>query len=166
MSDYVITIDDQKFNFSNSISNKIQLNGINHNVNISQLSEYTFQLNIDNKVYHLTATKLESNKYSFLVDGHYFEIFIRSKLEEEAAKILSQNIVHSGITNIISPMPGLITKVYKGVGDKVKKDEPIFILEAMKMENAVKSQIEGVVTKILVNQNSSVEKNQILAVLN
>ncbi len=58
-------------------------------------------------IYHITSSKLENNKYSFLIDGHYFESFVRTKLEEEAENILSANLLIVMMKlKLISPMPG------------------------------------------------------------
>lgn len=51
---------------------------------------------------------------------------------------------------ILSPMPGNILKVGKKIGDKVAKNEPVLVLEAMKMENEIVSPIDGTITSILV----------------
>lgn len=166
MSDFVVTVDNKKYSVNNGQLDKVNLNGKELSVQISELSPYTFKLIVNNKIYHITATKLENNKFSFLVDGHYFETFVRSRLEEEAAKILNLNSQKSGKRNIFSPMPGLIVKINKKVGDEIQADEPLILLEAMKMENIIKSPLTGKITEILVKEGASVEKNQILVVIN
>ncbi|MCB9218985.1 MAG: biotin attachment protein [Ignavibacteriales bacterium] len=166
MSDFVVTVDNKKYNVNNGQLDKVNLNGKELSVQISELSPYTFKLIVNNKIYHITATKLENNKFSFLVDGHYFETFVRSRLEEEAAKILNLNSQKSGKRNIFSPMPGLIVKINKKVGDEIQADEPLILLEAMKMENVIKSPLTGKITEILIKEGSSVEKNQVLVVIN
>ncbi|MCB0731315.1 MAG: hypothetical protein KDC88_09800 [Ignavibacteriae bacterium] len=166
MSDFIVTVDNKKYNVNNGQLDKVNLNGKELSVQISELSPYTFKLIVNNKIYHITTTKLENNKFSFLVDGHYFETFVRSRLEEEAAKILNLNSQKSGKRNIFSPMPGLIVKLNKKVGDEIQADEPLILLEAMKMENVIKSPLTGKITEILIKEGSSVEKNQILVVIN
>ncbi|MCB9209829.1 MAG: biotin attachment protein [Ignavibacteriales bacterium] len=166
MSDFIVTVDNKKYNVNNGQLDKVNLNGKELSVQISELSPYTFKLIVNNKIYHITATKLENNKFSFLVDGHYFETFVRSRLEEEAAKILNLNSQKSGKRNIFSPMPGLIVKINKKVGDEIQADEPLILLEAMKMENVIKSPLTGKITEILIKEGSSVEKNQVLVVIN
>ncbi|MCL4121821.1 UNVERIFIED_CONTAM: hypothetical protein GTU68_029708 [Idotea baltica] len=59
-------------------------------------------------------------------------------------------------------MPGLIHSISIQEGESVKKGDPILILEAMKMENIIKSPGEGIVNKIHVSPQSSVEKNELL----
>jgi biotin carboxyl carrier protein len=49
-----------------------------------------------------------------------------------------------------------------GPGDVVKKGEVVLILEAMKMENSIKSPGDGIVKAVKVSLKQSVEKNQVL----
>ena len=62
-------------------------------------------------------------------------------------------------------LPGVITKILVKEGDKVKSGETIMILEAMKMENEVKSPKEGVIKQIVVKEGDRVEAGDILAVM-
>jgi biotin carboxyl carrier protein len=61
-------------------------------------------------------------------------------------------------------MPGLILDIKVEPGQEVKKGDPILILEAMKMENIIKSPGDGVVSAVKVNVRQNVEKNQVLIV--
>jgi biotin carboxyl carrier protein len=66
------------------------------------------------------------------------------------------------VNEVKAPMPGLIVDIKVAAGQAVKKGEPILILEAMKMENIIKSPNDGVVKAIKVNCRDNVEKNQVL----
>ena len=66
---------------------------------------------------------------------------------------------------ISAPIPGLITKVKVNEGDKIKQSDGVLILEAMKMENEIKSESEGIIKKILVKEGMTVEKDQELIVI-
>ncbi len=69
----------------------------------------------------------------------------------------------SGILkDIKAPMPGLILDLKVKTGDEVKKGDVVLILEAMKMENIIKSPGDGIVKNVKVSLRQSVEKNQIL----
>lgn len=52
--------------------------------------------------------------------------------------------------SIKSPMPGIITKVFHVVGDKIKKGQSIIAMEAMKMELVIKAEFDCVIAKINV----------------
>ena len=65
---------------------------------------------------------------------------------------------------MLSPFPGLIKKVLVGEGDTVKKDQPILVLEGMKMDNDITAPVAGKVSfKTAVGNN--VETNTLLAVI-
>lgn len=66
------------------------------------------------------------------------------------------------LKDIKAPMPGLILDLKVKTGDEVKKGDVLLILEAMKMENIIKSPGDGVVKEVKVNLKQSVEKNQVL----
>ena len=59
-------------------------------------------------------------------------------------------------------MPGLVLEVLVKPGQTVKKGDKILVLEAMKMENIIKSPGEGIVKECLAEVGATVEKNQIL----
>ena len=59
-------------------------------------------------------------------------------------------------------MPGKVLRVDVQEGQELKKSDSVLILEAMKMENAIKSPGNGVVKKILVKQGDAVEKGMVM----
>jgi len=62
-------------------------------------------------------------------------------------------------------MPGTITEILVSVGDSVKADEELVILEAMKMENPIVAPVAGKVKEIKVAEQDKVNTNQVLVVL-
>ena len=59
-------------------------------------------------------------------------------------------------------MPGLILEINIEEGQEVKENDPLLILEAMKMENVINSPRDGVIKSIAVSQGNTVEKNALL----
>ena len=68
-------------------------------------------------------------------------------------------------TEVVAPMPGKILEVKVKVGDSVKEDDELLILEAMKMENPVYAPADGTVAEVKVREEDSVETGQVLIVL-
>lgn len=64
-----------------------------------------------------------------------------------------------------APMPGKILEVLVKVGDQVKEDDELIMLEAMKMENPIYAPAGGTVKEIKVKANDSVETDQIMMVI-
>ena len=59
-------------------------------------------------------------------------------------------------------MPGLVLDIPVEVGQEVEKGEGVLILEAMKMENVIKSAGVGTIKAIHIKQGEAVEKGQLL----
>ena len=68
-------------------------------------------------------------------------------------------------TPLVAPMPGMIVKFEKQVGDTVAEGETVVILEAMKMENAIKAPAAGSIKAINFSSGDSVAKNDVLCVI-
>lgn len=61
-----------------------------------------------------------------------------------------------------APMPGMIVRVEVAEGDSVRAGQGIAVMEAMKMENELKAEAPGIVSKILVTAGQAVEKGAVL----
>jgi acetyl-CoA carboxylase biotin carboxyl carrier protein len=66
---------------------------------------------------------------------------------------------------IRSEITGALWKLSKQIGEGVEEDEPIMILESMKMEIPVMADAQGTVVEILVKEGESVAEGQVVAVL-
>ncbi|MEN6376312.1 MAG: biotin/lipoyl-containing protein [Smithella sp.] len=67
--------------------------------------------------------------------------------------------------DVVAPMPGTVTQIIVKVGDVVKEDDELIILEAMKMENPIVAEAGGTVKEIRVKEKDKVQANQVLVVL-
>ena len=63
---------------------------------------------------------------------------------------------------IEAPMPGLILDINVRVGQAVNEDDPLLILEAMKMENVITSPRDGIIKNVSVEKGEAVDKNHVL----
>jgi len=68
-------------------------------------------------------------------------------------------------TPVEAPMPGIIIRLEKNVGDQVEEGDVLLILEAMKMENSITAPTSGVVKEIRVKEGDNVSKGQVLVVI-
>ena len=66
------------------------------------------------------------------------------------------------VREIKAPMPGLVLNIMVKPGDVLKKNDPVLVLEAMKMENLIKAPGDAVVSSVQAVQGKAVEKGQIL----
>ena len=72
---------------------------------------------------------------------------------------------HHGVVEILAPMPGKVVRVQAEAGAKVEKGAGIVVVEAMKMQNEMKSPRDGVVVSIKVKPGDTVNAGDILAVI-
>ncbi len=68
----------------------------------------------------------------------------------------------ASLKSVLSPLPGLILDIKVKEGDKIEKGTVVLIMEAMKMENNIASEFEGVVTAIKVKTGQSVLQSDVL----
>ncbi len=64
--------------------------------------------------------------------------------------------------NIAAPMPGLVLRIQVEEGETVSKNDPLLVLEAMKMENEIRAPGDGVVVAIHVKSGEAIAKNALL----
>jgi pyruvate/oxaloacetate carboxyltransferase/biotin carboxyl carrier protein len=67
--------------------------------------------------------------------------------------------------SVTAPMPGMLIKYDKQVGDKVKRGETVLVLEAMKMYNNIPSPIDGTISATPLSAGSNVSKGDVLAII-
>ena len=70
-----------------------------------------------------------------------------------------------GKASIVAPMPGKVVRVLVAKGDEVKQGQGLVVVEAMKMQNEMKSPRDGRVTVLEVRENDSVTAGSLLAVV-
>jgi biotin carboxyl carrier protein len=78
---------------------------------------------------------------------------------------MAADVPNPATTEIVAPMPGTITDILVEVGDFVKEDDELLIIEAMKMENPIVAVADGTVMAIMVQKKDKVQANQVLVVL-
>jgi biotin carboxyl carrier protein len=123
-----------------------------------------FHITHDNKNYRAVIVDVDRKrkKVKVRINTSLYEIELQDKLDQLLEK-MGMNSSHSGRVNSIkAPMPGLIVDLKVNDGDEVKLNDPLIVLEAMKMENVIKSPGNGTVKNIRVKKGDSVEKNQVL----
>lgn len=81
---------------------------------------------------------------------------------EDAPAQPATSAVAAGADALTAPMPGTILRILVNVGDAVKQNQPVMILEAMKMENEIVAAADGVVSGIHVTQGDMVNPGDAL----
>ncbi len=96
------------------------------------------------------------------VNDTEYEVKIQDKTDLLLQKLGINTTASSAVSNVKAPMPGLIINIAVKPGDEVTKGDTLLILEAMKMENVIKSPRDGKIKKINTELRKAVEKNHIL----
>ena len=141
-----------------------------------------FEIICDNKSIDMDCQPLSPHSYSLILNGksHFlsihehpqgFEVTIDQHTNIVTIKDEQQLLLEKfGFTSsekaqtgeIYAQIPGLISQIFVSVGDVVKADEKLFILEAMKMENEIESPLSGTVNNIYIKPGIAVEKGTLI----
>ncbi len=159
MNNYVATINKIQKNIIFNGSGKYEIDGEIFSPIITETAQNCISLDLNNKKYNFSIERIDNEQYGFLIDGQYFIVTVRSKLKESAYQVSSKRSGSENNNLIKSPMPGLLLKINKSVGEEIQAGEPLVILEAMKMENEIQSPITGKIIKIYAEEGTNLEKN-------
>ncbi len=102
------------------------------------------------------------NRYVVVVNGNSYQLAIDTPFSFERRKFLSQLTKGSKKLRIDSPMPGKIVEVLVNEGDTVTVGDTLLILEAMKMQNEILSEVSGAVAKVHVKPGQNVMKDELI----
>ncbi len=112
----------------------------------------------------LISKNLEEQTSEWRINGKTVLTKYQSELDVLLQSMGLSNQNQKKIKELKSPMPGLIKKIMVHVGDFISKGEPLLTLEAMKMENILKSPVDVKIAQIKVSEGNAVDKNQVLIV--
>lgn len=125
-------------------------------VSVEFISGDEILLNIEGRIHNVIVNS-NTLFYSVYVNGKFFKIEKKS-----VTQILGRKGTKLQKRDIKTSMPGRIVKVFMKEGDKVKEGQAVLVLEAMKMQNEIKSPQSGVITKINPIAGDSVEAGALL----
>ncbi|MFZ5552986.1 MAG: acetyl-CoA carboxylase biotin carboxyl carrier protein subunit [Bacteroidota bacterium] len=123
----------------------------------------SFSVILNHKHYQVELVKSDKeNKNPVLrVNGTKYVLEVKDEYDALLAMLgMSGNA--KAVKDLKAPMPGMVLDVLVNSGDKIAKDQPLVVLEAMKMENVLKSPADLVIKEIKVKKSNAVEKNQVL----
>lgn len=129
-----------------------------------EVRDNTFHIIMNNKGYSavLVSHNPEDKTMTINVNGNDYEIAVKDKYDILLQQMGISAKSSTTVNNIKAPMPGLIVNILAPEGTEVRKGDGLLILEAMKMENAIKSPRDGKIKKVHVQLRQAVEKNQVL----
>jgi biotin carboxyl carrier protein len=150
-------------------------------IDLREISDGQYELTVEGKTVLVDAKKSGRTIYSVIEEGlqyeaivdesgtHGFDVLVAGRqfhLEavDERSVLLSQASKHvtEGPQTVIAEMPGKVVKIEVAVGDTVQENQGVVVVEAMKMENEIRSPIEGTVKEIAVQEGQTVETGTLL----
>ena len=123
-------------------------------VHVQTISENCVSLLIKDESYTVFHAQSAGKKYIHIAGEDYV---IQEAKEAKEKKALEHDL---GEKPICAPMPGKIIKILVKQGDKVRKNQTLVIVEAMKMQHDIKASSEAIVKKINFTENQMVDTEQ------
>lgn len=152
---FKVNTDNQTFEFS---SKQLETHGF------YQTGPNTFTLIENNKVFTLELIELNGKLVTVSINGRKETFEIKDSLDLLVDQLGLAVTNNEKVDSVLAPMPGLVLKMMVAAGDSVEEGQPLLILEAMKMENVIKSPTSGVIKSIDVEVGAAVEKKKVLLV--
>ncbi len=152
----------KNFEVINPLSDKIKIKGKKIDVEVVEDSGGFTYLIYKKKKYAVEILEKSQNKYIVMINGVWYNFSIETPISYKRRKTLSKHLVTSRVENIEAPMPGKILDIMVEENSEIKEGEPLVILEAMKMQNEIVSNVSGKVKKINIRENDSVMKDDIM----
>lgn len=158
MNDLIISLKDGKKKLSFASESKVIYNGKEFDFEIIETVNNVYFLRIAEKIYNFTCGHVNSDNIILFSSSEKFELTVRTLLQEKASEVLAQRSTQHHLQEIKAPMPGMILKIKKSKGEEINHGEAVMILEAMKMENEIRSTNKGIIKEIYVREGNTVEK--------
>ncbi len=140
-----------------------------------------YRIQLDGKAVDADAVQINANTVSILLNGQSFEVHVAPALDgklklqtgphEFTAEVVDprawsgrkQNEMEAeGRQQIVAQMPGKVIRILVKVGDAVEAGQGVVVIEAMKMQNELKSPKKGVVERVIVKEGQNVSAGEIL----
>lgn len=99
---------------------------------------------------------------TFELNGQSRQVQVRDKASK-VEKEMNAKVSKEG--DVGTPLQGRLTRILVKAGDTVKKNQPLFVIEAMKMESIVAAQKEGKVVKVVLSEGAVVEQDDCIVEL-
>jgi biotin carboxyl carrier protein len=136
-----------------------------------------FKFLIKGKKYVVNVISLDGNVAKLKVNDEDYVVEIERAVKPNKTPIVVRSSVkepHKEIekktggpkTEIKSPLPGIIVKLFVKTGEQVSKNQKLFSLEAMKMENEIKAERDGIIAGIKVTEGQSVLQDEVIMEMN
>ncbi len=143
----------------------ISIDGKNYDLDVVMAENGVCSIINDGKSYNAELLRSENGKkYAVNVNLSSYNLEMVDEREKFMRSRKKNNELNFS-NQLMTPMPGKIVSVMVKEGDEVTEGTPLLTIEAMKMQSVYKATRDCVVKSVLVNENDTVNSNQVLMIL-
>jgi len=160
-----VSVKDKEFQVV-QVKEGLQLNGQLFNWDMVELAAGKFHIIKNHRSFtaEVVSADYAQNTFQIKVNNQVIEVAAQDRFDLLLEELGMSGANQQKINEIKAPMPGLMLDILVNVGDQVVKGDKLLILEAMKMENVLKSPGDGTIKKIVASKGNNVEKNEVLII--
>lgn len=134
------------------------------NLDIVAIDDSNFHILKEGEAFRAEIVQMDMvNKlFTIKINGNTYDVKLADHYDQLIKKLGLTTAVAHKVKDLRAPMPGLVLQVNVEPGQTVSRGDALLILEAMKMENVMKSPGDGVVKAIHVHKGMAVDKGVVL----
>ena len=163
---YTLKVEDKEFKVELDKKNKNRgtVNNKSFDLDIIETKKDTFHVISENQSYNVELVNLDKVKkeIEIKINGEVYKTEVLEDLDLLLKELGMDSALTVKVNEIKAPMPGLVFDIIAEVGQEINEGDNVLILEAMKMENNIKSPTTGVIKEIKCKKGTAVEKNEVL----
>lgn len=140
------------------------LDGNYYNLNIEKIDVRTWHIIKDHKSYYVQWLERsdDGKTFNLKINGHLLALNTADRYDLLLEQMGMSATNTAKTAKLKAPMPGKVLNIMVQPGQSICKGEGLLVLEAMKMENVLKAEQEGIVKSVNVSVGDAVEKNNVL----
>lgn len=162
---YLATVDGRDYEIDLERPGELALGGRAVAVDLRAIGgSQLYSLLLDQRSYEVFVERVEG-RYYVMIAGDRFVVDVEEARLKQLKAMGGQAHVDHDTATIAAPMPGLVIKVLAQAGDWVEEDQGLLILEAMKMENEIRSPRAGRLRSMSASTGQAVSLGDVLAVV-
>ena len=128
-----------------------------------KINQKIMELNINDEKCFVKINKINNfNQFSITIEDCSLDLIVAPNKNKALFDYMPEIKLEDLSKKLISPMPGLIKSINIKKGQLIKQGEELVIIEAMKMENILKSEKDCLVEDVLIKEGSSVSTDEVL----
>jgi biotin carboxyl carrier protein len=133
---------------------KIAINDTVYEIDYNVGGDSIYSIIMNNRSHGVQISPVDDSVYEVKNRGDYFRIKVIDELQKMRLSRTQPTLV--GRQVITAQMPGVILRIYVRPGDRVIAGAPLCVLSAMKMENEIRSPVDGEVKNVYINESDKV----------